>query len=132
MATKVYGYHRYIGTLTVVSGGTTSSTGGLKQVDGVNADGTDGIIDIRDYAWGGIATPSTFDGTVITFTASTSRGGTYYACYDETGTQLSITTSSSRFQNFPSKLFSQGPFIKIVCGTSQSTSDTVFPFVVGA
>ena len=132
--TKIYGYHKAVGTVSVIiaTSVTVSSAGGWGQTTGSEGDGTDGIIDLTNYGWGGIATPSTFDGTVINFSAATTRGGTYYTCYDELNTALLITTSASRFTPFPARLFAMGPFIKIVTATNQATTDTVFPFILTA
>ena len=132
MSMKLYGYHRVTGTISVIIADNTqtSTAGGWGQTSGNETDGTDGIIDRSNYGWGGIATPSTFDGTVINFQASTSRGGTFYNVYDESNTILGITTAASRFTPFPARLFAVGPFFRLVCATAQAGTDTVFPFIL--
>lgn len=131
--TKLYSYHRVQGTISVIlaTSTTVTSAGGWRTDSGKARDATDGILDISEAGWGGLAFPSTFDGTEITFTAATKRDGTYYAVEDETGTALKMTVSAaSKFVPFPARLFACGPFIKIVCSTVQATTDTVFPFVL--
>lgn len=130
---NLYGYHVVTGTVSIVIAASTtiSSGGGWGTSGGVEGATADGIIDRSKFGWGGIACPSTFDGTVINFSASTTRAGTYYTVYDEFGVALLITTSASRVQPFPARLFAVGPFFKVVTATAQATTDTVFEFVMG-
>lgn len=103
--------HEAVITCTVTSGGATSAA-----------------VDLAGYRNFGLIVPSTFDGTTITFTVSDTSGGTYVALYDITGTQVSMTIAASRAYDLPGELM-VWRFLKIVCGTSQATSDTVFLLV---
>lgn len=95
--------------VTVASGQTTSAE-----------------IDLVGTQLVGIYTPSTFDGTTITLTASPTAGGTFVAVQDGNGNAFTITTTASRFAPVNNLAITAGlRYIKLVCGTSQSTTDTV-------
>lgn len=89
---------------------------------------TDGI-DLIGMTLVGIITPSTFDGTTITFTACDTYGGTYLGVYDKTGTLYTVTTAASRYNIIPPADTAGIRFIKPVT-TSQSTTSTVLVFVL--
>lgn len=74
--------------------------------------------------------PSTFDGTTLTFTAAEWTGsggiaGTYYPIYDASGNQVTVTTAASRRVNFSPTDFLGIKSMKLVAGTSQSTTSTL-------
>lgn len=97
-------------TATVASGQTTSGT-----------------VDLSGTQLAGIFVPSTFDGTTISFNALPSASGTAVAVQDGSGNAYSLTTTASRYVPIPNlAIFAGIRFLQIVCGTSQSTSDTVF------
>lgn len=101
-------------TCTVSSGGTTS-----------------GEVDLRGCQLVGIHVPSTFDGTTITFTAASASGGTFLTVQDGYGSTFTLNTTASRYVPIPSLAVTAGiEFIKLVCGTAQSTTDTVFTLAV--
>ena len=97
-------------TATIASGGTTSEE-----------------INLADFTLNGIFLPSTFDGTTITFTASPESGGTFVAVEDAAGSTYTLTTSgASKYIPITNlAIFSGLQYIKVVSGTSQSTTDTV-------
>jgi hypothetical protein len=95
----------------------------------------------RTATWGSAGTPSdaidlgaetlcgvvfgaTFTGTTMTFTASDTFGGTYVPLYDDLGTQLSVTVSTSRFVRVKPADFAGVRFIKLVSGSSESQGRT--------
>jgi hypothetical protein len=99
-------------TATVAVGGTTS-----------------GEVDLGDEALVGIFTPSTMEGTTITLTAAPAPGGTFVAVQDGDGSSSSftVTTAASRYVPLDSLAILAGlRFIKLVCGSTQTTTDTVF------
>jgi hypothetical protein len=87
-----------------------------------------GATDLTGYRNFGLIVPSTFDGTTITFQVSDTSGGTYVALYDITNTQVSMTIAASRAYDLPGELM-VWRYMKIVCGTTQATTDTVFQLV---
>ena len=100
----------YDKTATVASGETTSEE-----------------IDLSGTELVGIFVPSTFDGTTITLTAASTPGGTFVTVQDGDGNAYTITTTASRYAPIKNLALLAGVrYIKLVCGTSQSTSDTVF------
>lgn len=95
---------------------------GATVVNGQTVQGTGSPI--LGYAVTGIIVPSTFDGSQITFQVSNDNN-TYYTLYDVTNTQVAMTVSASRAYPLFGEL-SGWAYVKIVCGTAQSGSDTVF------
>jgi hypothetical protein len=75
----------------------------------------------------GLVVPSTFDGTTITFQVS-HDGTTYQALYDEFNVAVSMTVAASRSYNLPSAL-APWSYLKLVCGSAQTTTDTAFVIV---
>jgi len=84
-------------------------------------------IDTAGFRNMGLVVPSTFDGTAITFQVSHDNS-TYSALYDILNNQVSMTISVSRNYDLPGELMAWR-YIKIVCGTSQATTDTDFVVV---
>ena len=72
----------------------------------------------------GLVVPSTFDGTTISFQVSVDNA-TYQALYDITNTLVQMTIAASRSYDLPGELMAWRYF-KIVCGTAQATTDTLF------
>lgn len=88
---------------------------------------TSGAVDLSGTDIVGIFVPSTFDGTSITFTASTTIDGTYVAVQDGDGSTFSLTTTASRYVPVKNLALISGlRYIKIVTGSSQTSTDTVF------
>lgn len=75
----------------------------------------------------GLVVPSTFDGTTITFQVS-ADGVTYQALYDITNTAVGMTIAASRSYDLPTQL-AAWPYFKIVCGSAQTTTNTIFVVV---
>lgn len=99
----------YDKTATIAASGTTSEA-----------------VDLSGCDLCGIFVPSTFDGTTITLTASTTIDGTFVAVQDGNGNAFTITTTASRYAPVNNLAIVAGlRYIKLVCGT-QSTTDTVF------
>lgn len=103
--------HESVITCTVTSGQTVSAA-----VD---------LAGVRNWA---LIVPSTFDGTTITFQTSDTLGGTYVAMNDITGTPVSMPIAASNAYDVPGELAALR-FLKIVCGTAQATTDTLFLLV---
>ena len=95
--------------------------------DAENTTPTTGI-DLLGYSLAGISFPSTFDGTALTFTVCDTQGGTYLAMIDKNGTTYTVTCAASRYVALPPADFAGIRFIKPVCSTAQSTTDTIFVF----
>ncbi len=79
----------------------------------------------------GLVVPSTFDGTTITITNSDVSGGTFVAVQadNSASTAYTITTTASRYVPI-NEVVSKGlKFIKLTCGSAQTTTDTVFQLV---
>jgi len=77
------------------------------------------------YAMGMVFLPATFDGTTVTFTCCDTYGGTYVPLEDSSSAAVTITTAASQCFALPEALFG-APYCKIVAGSSQTTTDTVF------
>lgn len=95
-------------SVTIASGGTTS-----------------GVITLEGFAMGMVMLPSTFDGTTVTFTVCDTYGGTYVPYTGTDGNAVSITTAASKAFALPEGLFA-AKYIKMVGGSTQTTTDTVF------
>ena len=93
---------------------------------------TSNALDIKNWTPVGMVLPSSFDGTTITFTASDSEGGTYVPVYDKTGTQISYTVAASRAIKIVPEDLAGFEFIKLVAGSSQTTTDTEITLVLKA
>ena len=80
----------------------------------------------------GLFVPSTFDGTTLTFTASDVSGGTFVTVQDgaRSSAALTVTTTASRYIPIDNLAYIAGlRYIKIVCGSTQTTTSTVFTLV---
>jgi hypothetical protein len=107
----VNGVHEGVITCTVASGALIS-----------------GAVDLAGYRNFGLIVPTTFDGTQIVFWVSDTLAGTYYLLYDITNTQVTMTVTAARAYDLPGEVCAWR-FMKIVCGTAQATTDTVFLLV---
>lgn len=87
---------------------------------------TSAEIDLEDNDVVGIITPSTFDGTTITFTGAAVSGGTFYpvAASNAASTAYTVTTTASILTPIPASVFAGVRYIKVVCGSTQTTTDT--------
>jgi hypothetical protein len=82
---------------------------------------------MRGVDLAGVFIPAEFDGTTLTITASTSLTGTYVTVQDGAGSTLTLTTTASRYMPISNLALVSGlRYIKLVAGTSQTTTDTVF------
>lgn len=99
-------------TATVTNGQTVQTTGS----------------DLRGLNLIGIICPAEFDGTAITFQGSIDNTN-FFPLYDATNSPVTIPMSPSRMYSVWSELYGV-PYLKIVCGTAQSTSDTVFTLLL--
>ena len=95
--------------------------------DAENTTPADGI-DLYGYSLLGISFPTTFDGTTIGFTVSTSLGGTYNQMLDKNGVAYSKTCAASKYLPLDPTDFAGIQFIKPVAGTNQDTTDTILTF----
>jgi selenophosphate synthase len=117
MSKAILAYPNYLVTATVTATGTTTPE-----------------VDLANFDLVGIFVPSTFDGTTITLTAATATGGTFVAVSaDNTAsTSYTITTTASKYAPI-NPVVTQGlRFIKLVCGSSQTTTDTIFTLALRA
>jgi len=89
-------------------------------------------VDIGNYDIVGIITPSTFDGTTITIQASPTSGGTFYpvAAANTASTAYTITTTASIWSPIDPTVTRGLRYIKLTCGSSQTTTATVLQLVL--
>lgn len=88
-------------------------------------------IDLYGCTLAGIHVPSTFDGTTITLLTAPTIGGTYNAVQDGDGNTFTITTAASRYAPIKNLAVVAGiRFLKLQCGSSQTTTDSVFALAV--
>lgn len=77
----------------------------------------------------GVYVPSTFDGTTFTLTVCDTLAGTYTTLIGSDGNAVTLTVAASRYLGLTDAQQAQlrgAKFIKIVCGSAQTTTDTVF------
>lgn len=141
---KVYGFRRSAFTMTMADNGTTATLGGYGQSGGARGvtDPADGIMDILEFSWGSIGIVSgTWVAADISYTAATTRGGTYTAVNDKDGTLVrsKIGSNTAGWFSIPTDVFMAGPFIKIVstntasaATVSQTGGPMVFSVLLGA
>jgi hypothetical protein len=84
------------------------------------------VVTLDGFAMGMIHMPSTLEGTALTFTVAPTYGGTYVAPEDSSGNAIAVTVEASKAYAIPEALFG-APFLKLVMGTTQTTTDTVIP-----
>ena|SRR6188768_1874293 len=76
-----------------------------------------------------VRSPSTYDGTTMTFTVCDTLAGTYDTVYNEDGTAYTITLAASRFTPVDYTKFLGALYLKPVAGTNQ-TGDTILSLLV--
>src|SRR3954454_17655175 len=94
---------------------------------------TSGAVDLSGCTLVGLFIPSTFDGTTLTITASSALGGTYVSVQQDhtSGSAYTITTAASRYVPLDNLDIPAGlEFIKLVAGSSQTTTATVITLAV--
>jgi hypothetical protein len=87
-----------------------------------------GGVDTAGYGNMGLIVPSDFDGTSISFQVSVDSGA-YVPLYDITNTQVVMTVAAGRAYDLPGELM-VWRYFKLVCGTAQATTNTVFTLVL--
>lgn len=88
-----------------------------------------GVVDLGGTQLVGLFLPSTFDGTTLSIQAALTAGGTFVPVYAD-GADLGFTVAAAKAVGFENLAPLAGwRFIKLVAGTSQSTSDTVITLV---
>ena len=92
-------------TVTIASSGTTSQA-----------------VDLGEWLVAGIVTPAALTGVAFTFTASASETGTYNACYDSTGTAISVTVAPSRHILIEPQTFAGAQWLKLVSGSTEAAA----------
>jgi hypothetical protein len=95
-------------TVTILSGATTSNS-----------------IDLENLTLCGIQTPAALTSTAITFTASVDNV-TFVPLYDaSTGSQISVTTTTSRGYVISPQLFAGVRYLKVVGGSSEGADRVI-------
>lgn len=69
--------------------------------------------------------PAAFTGTTVTFTGSTSSGGTFQTLYDNTGTLITYTVAQGKDTICNPAHFAAYEYIKVVSGSSEGAARTV-------
>src|SRR4051794_6316465 len=103
-------------TVTMASGGATSAA-----------------IDLHGGVLCGFFLPAEFDGTALTFTAASDPAGTFVAVKDSGGTAITFTVAASGYYGLKAdqiNVLKGCRFLKLVSGTSQSTTDTIITLAV--
>lgn len=101
-------------TATITVGGTTS-----------------GEVDLGGTMLVGVFLPSTFDGTTLKISAATASGGTFVTVETGAGTPADVTITGSAASKFVPLAAADRDivrglrFIKLVAGSTQTTTDTV-------
>lgn len=89
-------------------------------------------IDLVRHSLVGLNFPSTFDGTTVTFESCDTFGGTYLPVIGSDGNAISFTVAASKnlvLNEAQQAMFRAIRFMKIVAGSSQTTSDTVLKVI---
>lgn len=74
----------------------------------------------------GITLPGTLTGTAMTFTTSTTSGGTYSPVYDVGGASAySVTIGTSRYVALDPAVFAGCRFVKLVSGSTEGGSRAI-------
>ena len=82
-------------------------------------------INIEAASFGMVYTPSTFDGTAVSFDVCDTEGGTFVPLENASSTLVSVTTAASQAFAIPDEVFG-ARFMKIKCASAQTTTDTQF------
>ncbi len=88
-------------------------------------------VDLGGNTLVGIITPSTFDGTALTFQVSDVSGGTFVvpAASNAASTAYTVTTTASIYTPIDPIVTKGWRFIKIVTSSAQTTTDTILKLV---
>ncbi len=84
-----------------------------------------GSVDTIGWLVSAIICPAEFDGTTITFKAASRIDGTFRPVHNVDGTLLTVTTAASRHVLLEPQTFAGARYLKLVCGSAQSGTDTV-------
>lgn len=79
-----------------------------------------GAIDVRDSVVAALVMPAAWDAAAITFAVSDRLDGTYVPLYDDFGTEVSVTVSTSRQVALDTNKFLGVRFLKVRSGTAAS------------
>lgn len=82
-------------------------------------------VDVIGFLPSGIIIPAGFEGTEITFQACDTATGTFLACYDSAGTELTVTCAAQRHVLIEPQTFAGARFLKLVAGTVQTGDITL-------
>lgn len=96
------------------SWGTTATTSDALDISGST-----------DYTFCGFFIPSSFSGTSVSFTVSTSLTGTYFPMTDEYGANISYVVAASKYVRCKPTDFAGVRFIKMVSGSSETAGRSV-------
>lgn len=93
---------------------------------------TSAEVDLGDYDLVGIITPSTFDGTDITFLGAIASGGTFVpvAASNGAATAYTVVTTASTGTPINPQIFAGFRYIKVKTTTNQGTTDTIFTLLL--
>lgn len=88
-------------------------------------------VDLGGNTLVGIITPSTFDGTALTFQMAPVTGGTFVpvAASNAASTAYTVTTTASIFTPIDPTVFKGARFVKVVTSSAQTTTDTILILV---
>lgn len=92
---------------------------------------TSGEVDLGGTMLVGVFLPATFDGTTLKISAATASGGTFVTVENGAGTPADVTLTASAHSKFVPLAAADRDivrglrFIKLVAGSSQTTTDTV-------
>lgn len=110
----IVGFNKYANSAVILSGATENAAG----------------IDLQGSQLCGLFIPPEFDGTTITFKASITLTGTYVPV-QAGGVIYTLTTAASNYVPIENlAVFSGLNYIKIVCGTTQSSTNTTITLAV--
>lgn len=112
---------------TVGSAFKTGASEGTLTCKVTNGQTVSAAVDTAGLRNAGLYIPSTFDGTTLSFQVSHDNS-TYQVLYDILNNQVSMTVAASRNYDLPGELMAWR-YWKLVCGTSQSSTDTDFVIV---
>lgn len=82
-------------------------------------------LEAKESVTGLFLTPTTFDGTVMNFKVSPTKGGTYTFAYSTASTKELTTCAANGWYPIPDNVMKAGYF-KLSCATTQTTTSSVF------
>jgi len=125
MGTKVYGYRRMEGSVTMTDNATVSDGGGWIESSGGGIAATNGIVWGYDFVWGSIRVPTGWVAADVAYLASETIGGTYTLVYTAAGALARSVVGSTTVPIWiaiPDEVFRCGPFWKIQSTNVASTA----------